>query len=138
MYHPRSEVLEVITQGPKTKPILEYQAPITYASSKQSSSTRRASSLTKKSDYHPGEDQWHTFNISGIKLHVYSAYYDDRNKGEEVIRMNGAIKGVATVSKKCFEARKQKLLFFFFFRVSPRRRIASLKRSTKATLSRQL
>jgi len=47
-------------------------------------------------------------------------------------------KGVATVSKKCFEARKQKLLFFFFFRVSPRRRIASLKRSTKATLSRQL
>ena len=94
--------------------------------------------MTKKSDYHPGEDQWHTFNISGIKLHVYSAYYDDRNKGEEVIRMNGAIKGVATVSKKCFEARKQKMLFFFFFRVSPRRRIASLKRSTKATLSRQL
>ena len=138
MYRPRSEVLEVITQGPKTKPILEYEAPITYASSKKSSSTRKASSSTKKSDYHPGEDQWHTFNISGIKLHVYSAYYDDRNKGEEVIRMNGAIKGVATVRTKNVLKQESKKCFFFFFRVSPRRRIASLKRSTKATLSRQL
>ena len=95
MYRPRSEVLEVITQGFKTNPV-KHQTP-------KSSTTRKVSSSTTNKNYDYSGDDWHTFNISGVHIHVYSAYYDDRNKGEEVIRMNGAIKGVATVSKKCFK-----------------------------------
>ena len=108
MYRPRSEVLEVITQGSKTNPV-KYQTP-------KSSTTWKVSSTIKnqiKSDY--SGDDWHTFNVSGVHIHVYSAYYDNRNKGEEVIRMNGAIKGVATVSKKCFKEKKYSLAFSLGF-----------------------
>ena len=91
MYRPRSEVLEVITQSQ-----MKFQTP-------KSSTTKKVTSSTTNKNYDYSGDDWHTFNISGVHIHVYSAYYDDRNKGEEVIRMNGAIKGVATVSKKCFK-----------------------------------
>ena len=44
----------------------------------------------------PFNDYWHTYNISGILLHVYSAFYDDREKNP-VLRLNAAVKGRATV-----------------------------------------
>ena len=106
MYRPRSEVLEVITPAPvinsksqnSVQQDLHYEAPITYSSSKLS--TAKAS---KKVHSNTG-DHWHTFNVSGTQVHIYSAYYDDRPSSQSktsdtkaVIRMTGAVLGVATV-----------------------------------------
>ena len=106
MYRPRSEVLEVITPGPvissksqkSEQKDLHYEVPITYSSSKLS--TAKASKKVRSDT----GDHWHTFNVSGTQVHVYSAYYDDRPSTQSktgdtkaVIRMTGAVLGVATV-----------------------------------------
>ena len=108
MYRPRSDILEVITPGPvissksqkSEQQDLHYEAPITYSSSPSKLSTAKAS---KKVHSDTG-DHWHTFNVSGTQVHIYSAYYDDRPSSQSktgdtkaVIRMTGAVLGVATV-----------------------------------------
>ena len=120
---PRPKIIEIEK--------IETVSPLTPKHKSTPKSTKQTSKSTPELDNH-FHDYWHSYNISGNILHVYSAYFDDREKFP-VLRLNAATKGRATVrNSKIFFCYASKL----FSRVSLRRQIASLKRSTKVTLSR--